>query len=45
MRACGRAAGGYGEDVRVGLALAVIGAAIGVAGIVYAVLWLLAVAE
>ena len=40
-----RAAGSSGEDVRVGLALAVIGAVIGVVGIVYAVLWFLAVAE
>jgi hypothetical protein len=43
--ACGRAAGGYGESVRVGLTLAVIGAAIGIGGIIYGVLWLLAALE
>jgi hypothetical protein len=43
--ACGRAAAGYGEGVRVDLLLAVLGAVIGVGGIVYAVLWFLAVAE
>ena len=37
--------GNSGEVVRVGLTLAVIGAAIGVGGIIYGILWLLAALE
>jgi hypothetical protein len=37
--------GSYGEGVRLGLMLASIGAAIGIGGIVYGVLWLLAALE
>jgi hypothetical protein len=37
--------GSYGEGVRLGLTLAFIGAAIGIGGIVYGVLWLLAALE
>jgi hypothetical protein len=43
--ACGRAAGSYREGMRLGLTLAVIGAVIGIAGIMYGVLGLLAVME
>jgi hypothetical protein len=39
LDACGRAAGSYGEGMRLGLTLGAIGAAIGLGGLVYGCYW------